>query len=91
MKQQLPVYSLVFMLLGKGACVVSPVWKCSHAWIFRDFYYVHVWDISNRSMMRKLLLQLVTGPTTKCLDYINITAKKRVRRSGKLSFQKEPF
>ena len=32
---------------------VSPVWKCSHAWIFRDFYYVRVQDVFNRSM-RKL-------------------------------------
>ena len=55
-KQQLPVDSFVFMLWEKGTffvlLFVSPVWKCSHAWIFRDFY-VRVQDVSNRSM-RKL-------------------------------------
>ena len=71
-KQQLPVDSLVFMLWEKGTPVKSRVWRCSHAWIFRDFQYVHVCDISNWLMMRKLLLQLVTGLTTKCLDYFPI-------------------
>ena len=36
-KQQLPVDSLVFMLWEKGTHVKSPVWRCSHAWIFGDF------------------------------------------------------
>ena len=48
---------------------MCPVWRCSHAWIFRDFQYVHVHDISNWLTKRNLLLQLVIGPTTKCLDY----------------------
>ena len=32
-------------------------------------YYVHLCNISNWSMMRKLLLQLVLGLMIKCLDY----------------------
>ena len=49
--------------------MVGPIWRCSHAWNFRDFSYVSLQVNPNQLMTRKLLLQLVSGLTIKCLGY----------------------
>ena len=57
-----------FHVAAESELAVGPIWRCSRAWNCRDFLYFHLEVNSNWLMMRKLLLQLVPGPTVKCLD-----------------------
>ena len=58
-----------FHVVAESASAVGPIWRCSRAWNFRELLYFNLEVNSNWLMMRKLLLQLVPGPTVKCLDY----------------------
>ena len=57
-----------FHVAAESKLAVGPIWRCSRPWNCRDFLYFHLELNSNWLMMRKLLLQLVQGPTVKCLN-----------------------